>query len=483
METTHEIMCSADKQEAQHTYSAEITTPSTEDGQQDAPRQPFTDNFGVSQCKDTLLVSNSTKTPDHSVPITAFTTKQCSSSDYTELESLKYMPILQTYVKGHRFVSKERNKLCLGNGESAKVGMKRKLSSPQKQPRVNSARGLAEENQHFSKSREQLEDAKNYRWDAEVPCQNKQKIEHSSSPYHDSIPQNFMKQHIVHTNNVKDTKMVNRFANLQSLSTGNVRPFPHPMALESNRNGTVSSASFGHVFSSRLDVHSHGEVGNISVTAPLKGTKAGGLSNQPNTGNSVEISSVDCHCQSMSLRHLTSPAYAPMPAPLSTFSSGGPSLPWSMENPSVQEESHLTEKGTRRMSSPDSDWGKFLALSATPESSNKVNRKIVIPFQERFIHLQAFLKQCDESDLLEYLKILRSLSAAARSGLAVDLETRAIKLSLEEGKELHRMKVLDVFGKNFTSDGNDAGTTPQGPRLPAPGTLAFPNWIGKNARM
>ncbi|CAA6655869.1 unnamed protein product [Spirodela intermedia] len=68
-------------------------------------------------------------------------------------------------------------------------------------------------------------------------------------------------------------------------------------------------------------------------------------------------------------------------------------------------------------------------------------------WKDRFLMLQKFLNQCDQSSQEEYIQMLRSTSAAGRSRHAVDLEKRAIHLLLEEGKELRRMKLLNVLGK------------------------------------
>ncbi|KAF3789693.1 hypothetical protein EJ110_NYTH05236 [Nymphaea thermarum] len=70
-------------------------------------------------------------------------------------------------------------------------------------------------------------------------------------------------------------------------------------------------------------------------------------------------------------------------------------------------------------------------------------------WKERFVRLQIFLKQCDEASRDDYVQMLRSLSAVGRSRHAVELEKRAIHLLLEEGKELHRMKALNVLGKSL----------------------------------
>ncbi|XP_008812238.2 uncharacterized protein LOC103723179 isoform X1 [Phoenix dactylifera] len=79
-------------------------------------------------------------------------------------------------------------------------------------------------------------------------------------------------------------------------------------------------------------------------------------------------------------------------------------------------------------------------------------------WKERFIQLQMFLKSCDQSSQEEYILMLRSLSAVGRSRHAVELEKRAIHLLLEEGKELHRMKVLNVLGKALPKDHTSIST-------------------------
>ncbi|XP_073001360.1 uncharacterized protein [Typha latifolia] len=79
-------------------------------------------------------------------------------------------------------------------------------------------------------------------------------------------------------------------------------------------------------------------------------------------------------------------------------------------------------------------------------------------WKERFVRLQMFLKSCDQSSQEDYIQMLRSLSAVGRSKHAVDLEKRAIHLLLEEGKELHRMKVLNVLGKASANDYSSVST-------------------------
>lgn len=173
------------------------------------------------------------------------------------------------------------------------------------------------------------------------------------------------------------------------------------------------------------------------------------------------------------LKLFTTSAHAQMPKALLTFSEGEPSLPLSLEHSQQQASNRLQKTPIQENSCTDADWGKFLALSATPVANNMGTASAkVLPFQQRFKQLQAFLKQCDETDQNECMQALRSLSAATRSGHAVELETRAIRLSLEEGKEIKRMRLLNVLGKISEHSLDDAGATPHGPRLPAPGAPA-----------
>ncbi|KQK24022.1 stress response protein NST1 [Brachypodium distachyon] len=69
-------------------------------------------------------------------------------------------------------------------------------------------------------------------------------------------------------------------------------------------------------------------------------------------------------------------------------------------------------------------------------------------WSERYNRLQTYLENCNQSSQEGYMQMLRSLSAAGRSMHAIELEKRAIHLLVEEGKELQRMKALNVLGKN-----------------------------------
>ncbi|MCO5547200.1 hypothetical protein L7F22_000645 [Adiantum nelumboides] len=178
------------------------------------------------------------------------------------------------------------------------------------------------------------------------------------------------------------------------------------------------------------------------------------------------------------LKLFATSVHVQMPKALSTFPEGEPSLPLSLEHSQQQASSRIQKTPLYNDSFADANWGKFLALSATPIASEAaITNAKVFPFQQRFKQLQAFLKQCDEADQNGCLHALRSLSAAARSGHAVELESRAIRLSLEEGKEMKRMRLLNVLGKLSERALDDAGATPQGPRLPAPGVAVKLNSV------
>lgn len=77
----------------------------------------------------------------------------------------------------------------------------------------------------------------------------------------------------------------------------------------------------------------------------------------------------------------------------------------------------------------------------------EVKQSTIEYWNERFNRLQTYLENCDNSTQEGYLRELRSLSAAGRNMHAIELEKRAIRLLVDEGKELQRMKSLNVLGK------------------------------------
>ncbi|KAM3259577.1 hypothetical protein ACQJBY_051073 [Aegilops geniculata] len=88
-------------------------------------------------------------------------------------------------------------------------------------------------------------------------------------------------------------------------------------------------------------------------------------------------------------------------------------------------------------------------------------------WKARFLRLQAFLRNNEQSGQEEYIRMLQSLSSAGRSKHAIELEKRAVNLLIEEGKELQKMKALNVLGKLPTAEHPSLPTQPTfGMRLP-----------------
>ncbi|XAR61545.1 hypothetical protein NMG60_11015999 [Bertholletia excelsa] len=97
-------------------------------------------------------------------------------------------------------------------------------------------------------------------------------------------------------------------------------------------------------------------------------------------------------------------------------------------------------------------------LSSVDSSCIKVNSEVCRSIdlkmsgdeqrKDRFLDLQKFLKQCDEYDNRDYIQMLLNMPPAELSRHAVGLETRAIQLTVEEGKQMQRMKALNILGKS-----------------------------------
>ncbi|KAF3659572.1 hypothetical protein T459_13487 [Capsicum annuum] len=119
--------------------------------------------------------------------------------------------------------------------------------------------------------------------------------------------------------------------------------------------------------------------------------------------------------------------------PMMTFSHGGTSIPNSLG------------KATHNSHAAQIDSTKF-----SPQPMRTLDVKVDDGQQltEHFIRLQKFLKQCDEANQADYLQMLLRLSPPELSKHAVDLEKRAIQLTIEEGKEMQRVKTLNVLGKS-----------------------------------
>ncbi|XP_021769930.1 uncharacterized protein LOC110734188 isoform X1 [Chenopodium quinoa] len=135
------------------------------------------------------------------------------------------------------------------------------------------------------------------------------------------------------------------------------------------------------------------------------------------------------------------PAYAPIAGSVMSIPSGKPSVPLTFgnSNTKVALEKPTPQAVTSGITSP---------VEARIKKQN---------WEERYIQLQMYLKKLDQSNQEDHLQLLRSLSASELSRHAVELEKQAIQLSLEQGKELQRVKALNVLGKSLkTSNGTQS---------------------------
>ncbi|CAL0305925.1 unnamed protein product [Lupinus luteus] len=108
-------------------------------------------------------------------------------------------------------------------------------------------------------------------------------------------------------------------------------------------------------------------------------------------------------------------------SPNSTHLSGNPSLPISLHNSTIT----------------------LPPLDSTRNPKGFQN----LHWEDRYQQLHMFLTNLDISHQQEYIKMLRSLSSVELSRHAVELEKRSIQLSLEEARELQRVRVLNVLEK------------------------------------
>ncbi|XP_030450786.2 uncharacterized protein LOC115672924 [Syzygium oleosum] len=125
------------------------------------------------------------------------------------------------------------------------------------------------------------------------------------------------------------------------------------------------------------------------------------------------------------------PALAPLPVDYSLSSSG---------KPSIHPIGISCVKSALTGPHHDSDTAGGSALKRTK----------YLHWEERYYQLQQLLSNLEQSDPMDYLQMLRSLSSVELSRLAVELEKRSIQLSLEEAKEMQRVGTLNVLGKSST---------------------------------
>ncbi|KAL2512536.1 Uncharacterized protein Adt_18136 [Abeliophyllum distichum] len=90
----------------------------------------------------------------------------------------------------------------------------------------------------------------------------------------------------------------------------------------------------------------------------------------------------------------------------------------------------------------------YVHVNSATSLLDNPKRANVTHWEERYCQLQNLLKMVDQSDQDDYVQMLQSLSSVELSRHAVELEKRSIRLSLEEAKEMQRVRLFDVLGKH-----------------------------------
>ncbi|KAK9287489.1 hypothetical protein L1049_015910 [Liquidambar formosana] len=210
--------------------------------------------------------------------------------------------------------------------------------------------------------------------------------------------------------------------------SGTKRPPPECPVSPTRTQSPSSNAANGHLVYVRRK--SEAELGKSST--------CGNTSNNADYPNSRQVDLVE---EEMQLKPQMKepkiscfPAFAPNPvAPLMNLSGKSPGT------------LSLGKSGNML---PPAEPNYLPLTSAFPSFDNsKGTRKK--HWEERSIRLRLLLRNLDQSEQVDYLLMLRSLSSVELSRHAVELEKRSIQLSLEEAKELQRVGALNVLGKSM----------------------------------
>ncbi|XP_062086564.1 uncharacterized protein LOC133792665 isoform X2 [Humulus lupulus] len=210
--------------------------------------------------------------------------------------------------------------------------------------------------------------------------------------------------------------------------SGTKRDSPECPESPSQHRSPNSNFTNGHLVYVRRK--SEAEVGKSSICDSTN-TNANGFQSRP-LGQQKEI--VQPIPQIKNPEVSCFPAHSPIAMTSSMIPSRKPSVP-------------LPQKSGMQLASKESN---DLIVSDTPSSGNlKALRNL--NWEERYCQLHSLLNKLDQSQQVDYLKMLWSLSSVELNRHAVELEKRSIQLSLEEAKEFQRVQVLNVLGKPSVS--------------------------------
>ncbi|KAA8546174.1 hypothetical protein F0562_020932 [Nyssa sinensis] len=207
--------------------------------------------------------------------------------------------------------------------------------------------------------------------------------------------------------------------------SGAKRPMPECLATPTHQQSPTSNAANGHLVYVRRKPEA--ELG--------KGSTCDNTSTKTDYPQSRKLSDQDETTQQKSLMNepkICSLEVAPISrASLMSLSSGRPSVP-----PSLGKSGNIL---------PPADSGYVPITSDTP--SLDYPKRMNNHWEERDRQMQNLLQKLEQSNQEDYIQMLRSLSSVELSRHAVELEKRSIQLSLEEAKEMQRVRLLDVLRK------------------------------------
>lgn len=129
-----------------------------------------------------------------------------------------------------------------------------------------------------------------------------------------------------------------------------------------------------------------------------------------------------------------------------TASNGDTACSSGLRKFSIEEASTKTETQQELAEKPEEDQNK---AAAEVPSHIEPQKEISNYWTERFNRLQDHLQFLDKSGLKDYAEKFRNFSVEDLNKHAIELETRAIRLSLEEALQSKRVKELNLLGKSL----------------------------------
>ncbi|XP_059647386.1 uncharacterized protein LOC132293777 isoform X2 [Cornus florida] len=208
--------------------------------------------------------------------------------------------------------------------------------------------------------------------------------------------------------------------------SGTKRTAPECLVSPPHQQSSISNAASGHLVYVRRKAEAE-----LSKSSTYDDTCRN--DNCPQSGKLVDQDeTTQQKCQMKETESCNFEA-APIPRdPLMCFSSQKLSVP-----PSLGKSGNI-------ITSADSNYVTITSAIPSLAYPKRMNNQ---HSEERYRQLQILLKNLDQANQDSYIQMLRALSSVELSTHAVELEKRAIQLSLEEAKEMQRVQHLNFLGK------------------------------------